>query len=253
MQQIFVLDKRTGKKKLVNVPSYTVMPREISGWSVGGGYNDYVNSLSPTVYYDFGSKFSYPYNISISSSYVLDLSSNKDNASLTSVSWSNQNVGVVNFTGSTSGSALFSLPQLTNYTLFFWVRPTNTGSLPMQVLSTSGSVGVNIVNSGSFTYFNVNNGTNDTDTTKLNLNTWYNLTVTNTSGSNTNIYINGSLDSTFPNSGNIVSGSAALGYKLSTTSSFFTGNIGSFAVFPSVLSPSDITLIYTQFAQRYGY
>lgn len=86
-----------------------------------------------------------------------------------------------------------------------------------------------------------------TSSTALSLNTWYHVAATVTSGS-TQLYINGSLDTTGTNVLNSFTyGKTHVGelyYSQATAARHFAGNIDELALFNSVLTGDEITQLY---------
>lgn len=266
MKQIVVIDKKTGKKKLVNVPSHNIGINEV-GWDSGGGYNDYANALSPILYLDAGNNGSY--TTSFGTTWVdIASSGSADNGTLTNgASYSSDFYGTMNFVSASSQwVSIPDLGSLPRFTVITFAKFDATPVAGTNALITnrfqSGDTNLNFA-IGSFGldnkivggYFTGGTGwkypTGYTVTTGV----WYMFGVT-FDATTIRFYVNGAEYSNISAPATVATStrgvSIAKRWDSSVAGDFFDGMIPMALVYNKVLSASDITLVYNQFAPRYG-
>jgi len=265
MKQIVVIDKKTGKKKLVNVPSHNIGINEV-GWDSGGGYNDYANALSPILYLDAGNNSSY--TTSFGTTWVdIASSGSAQNGTLTNgASYSSDFYGTMNFVSASSQWVsipdLGSLPRFTVITFAKFDAAPVTGTNALVTNRFTGAETYLNFAIGSFGLDNKIVGGFWTNTLgwkyptgyTVSTNTWYMFAVSY-DASTIRFYVNGAEYSNLAVATTV--GTSAQGINIakrwdsSVAGDFFDGMIPVVLIYNKTLSASDITLVYNQFAPRY--
>jgi hypothetical protein len=270
MRRIIVIDKKSGKKKLTNIPSHNIGINQV-GWDSGGGYNDYAGYLGPRLYLDAGRNDSY-YTGSL---YVgtgntwVDVSGNNFNGTLNNgVSYTSNYVGSLDFNradGEWVNTA--DLGSMTNFTAVTFARFDVAPVLGVNALVTNRFTGVESYVNFAIGSFGLDNkivggfwtnvlGWKYPTGYTVSTGVWYMFAVTY-DGATIRFYVNGveysnlAVSATVGTSG--VGVSIAKRWDTSTIpSDFFDGLIPVVIVYNKAISASDITLVYNQFAPRYG-
>jgi len=272
MRQIVVIDKKTGKKKLVNVPSHNLAVNQV-GWDSHGGYNDYANALYPLLYLDAGRVDSYNTSsytgFPVSTTTWIDVASSgsAQNGTLTNGAYySSDNFGTMNFVSASSQwVSVPDLGSLPNFTVIAFAKfdaspVTGTNALVTNRFTGAesyvnfaiGSFGLDNKIVGGF-WTNVLGWKYPTGYT-VSLNTWYMFGVSY-DGSTIRFYVNGAeysntaVSATVGTSGQGIN--IAKRWDSSVAGDFFDGMIPVVLIYNKTLSASDITLVYNQFAPRY--
>jgi hypothetical protein len=242
MKQIVVIDKKTGKKKYVNVPSME------SGYFVSAmsNYSDVALGYGPVVYYDIMR--------SVTGSTLIDLSYNGNNGTAVNNPTYMPNYGGYLIFNGTNNYINTNLPALSPYTVTYVFNAISFVGNEDQLLSTTSSnyFGLSMLTgSGNNHYFNANFSGSAHTASAISLNTWYNVTVTSDGSSSTSIYVNGTLSQTYATGSAISSGSGALGYQFSGSNKYSNIDFVAFAAYNYVLSSAQISNIYSQYKWRY--
>lgn len=272
MQQLIVIDKKTGKKKIVNVPSHNLAINQV-GWDSHGGYNDYANSLSPILYLDAGRVDSYntsSYNgLPVSTTTWIDVASSgsAENGTLTNGAYySSDNFGTMNFVSASSQwVSVPDLGSLPNFTVITFAKFDATPVTGTNALVTNRFTGVETNLNFAIGSFGLDNkivggfwtsalGWKYPTGYTVSTNTWYMFGVSY-DGSTIRFYVNGAEYSNLAISATI--GTSTRGVNIakrwdsSVAGDFFDGMIPVVLIYNKKLSASDITLVYNQFAPRY--
>jgi hypothetical protein len=271
MNQIIVKGK-DGKKRLVNVPSHNIAVNEV-GWDSHGGYNDYANFLSPLLYLDAGRIDSYntsSYNgYPVSTTTWVDVASSgsAQNGTLTNgASYSSDNFGTMNFVSASSQWVsvpdLGSLPRFTVITFAKFDAPPVAGTNALVTNRfQSGDTNLNFA-IGSFGldnkivggYFTGGTGWKYPTGYTVSTNTWYMFGVT-FDATTIRFYVNGAEYSNLTAAATVSTSTRGINiakrWDSSVAGDFFDGMIPVVLIYNKVLSASDITLVYNQFAPRY--
>jgi hypothetical protein len=269
MQQIIVKGK-DGKKKLVNIPSHNLGINQV-GWDSGGGYNDYANYLGPRLYLDAGRNDSY-YSGSLyqnTGTTWIDVSGNNYNGTLNNgVSYTNSYGGSLDFNradGEWVNTA--DLGSMSTFSVVTFARFDVAPVLGVNALVTNrynaGDTNVNFA-IGSFGldnkivggFFTSALGWKYPTGYSVSTGVWYMFGVTY-DGATIRFYVNGA---EYSNTAVVATPatstrgvSIAKRWDSSTIpTDFFDGLIPVTIVYNKLISASDMTLIYNQFAPRYG-
>ena len=269
MQQIFVRGK-DGKKRVVNVPGYNVGINQV-GWDSGGGYNDYASSLNPVLYLDAGRNDSY-YSGSIyqnTGNTWYNIGSTSYNGTLTSgPTYSNVYGGTLQF--NRADGEWVSVPDLGSMSTFtaisfakFDIAPVLGVNALVTNRYNAGDTNVNFA-IGSFGldnkivggFFNSVLGWKYPTGYSVSVDTWYMFGVTY-DGATIRFYVNGAQYSTTAVVATPATSTRGVSIAKRWDSStiptdFFDGMIPVTIVYNKAISANDITLIYSQFAPRYG-
>lgn len=269
MQQIFVRGK-DGKKKLVNIPSHNLGINQV-GWDSGGGYNDYASYLGPKLYLDAGRNDSY-YSGSLyqnTGTTWKDVSGNNYNGTLNNgVSYTSNYYGSLDFNradGEWVNTA--DLGSMSTFSVITFAKFDVAPVLGVNALVTNrynaGDTNVNFA-IGSFGldnkivggFFTSALGWKYPTGYTVSTGVWYMFGVTY-DGATIRFYVNGA---EYSNTAVVATPatstrgvSIAKRWDSSTIpTDFFDGLIPVAIVYNKVISASDMTLIYNQFAPRYG-
>ncbi len=260
MNQLIVLDKKTGKKKIVNVPAYNLDVNQV-GWDSGGGYNDYANYLQPILYLDAGRNDSYTNGTTWT-----DVSGYGYNGTLNGgVTYSSSNYGILNYDGVNGFVSTSDLGSLANWTAVTWVKFDTLNANPKVPAIITNRFGVGdtklnfVIGFGLTAYSQTikagiyNAGWAVTSGYTVSTNVWYNFTATY-DGAALKLYVNGSLfNSTATSiSAQTSTRGVAIGKRWDDPD-YIDGSIPVAIMYNKALSASDVTLVYNQFAPRYGY
>lgn len=262
MNRLIIIDK-TGKKKLVNVPSWDV------GYFIGASsnYADVVYSFRPIVYLDSGRTDSYTgsgsswRNISGSSNFNATLTGS--GASIAAYTTSSN--GLLTFNPSSSNWARVNdIGTLSSFTVTTWcsfARPLNAGVNAVVTNAYGGGANLNytigtINSTNTLIYGGYYNNGWITSSVGIAINTgsWYNFTVSY-NGSVLKFYVNGQLTSSVSSS--TPAATSGLGINIakrwdaSAITDFISASVPVVAIFNTALTDTNIADIYSQFKNRY--
>lgn len=265
MNRLTIIDK-TGKKKLVNVPSWD------AGYFVSAvsSYNDVAYTLTPLIYLDSGRTDSY----SGSGSAWRNLSGSNYTATLTGsggsiATYTTSSSGLLTFNASSSQYARIStdLGNLSSFTVVTWCKFAARPLAGINAIVTNAYGGGANLNYAIGTLNSANNNVYGgyfnsgwiTSSVGISVNTgsWYNFAVTY-DGSVLRYYVNGQLTSS--NSSSAAAASSGLGVNIAkrwdsstAPSDFISASVPVVAIYNSALTANNISDIYSQFKMRYIY
>jgi Concanavalin A-like lectin/glucanases superfamily len=267
MRHLIVVDKKTGKKKHVNVPSWE------DGYFINANstYADVAYSLLPLLYLDVGRIDSYNMgntwkNIASGSAPSL-YNALLTGSGGTSASFVNTNAGILNFASASSQYAIVSndLGSLNNFTAIVWANLATAPAPGTSAIITNRYNGTNGVNFaiGSTTSSNSNiyGGFYTASVGWITAggfapaaNTWYNYAVTYDQ-KQVKFYVNGVLNASVSSSYSASSSGLGLNiakrWDASGTADFITGSVPVAIVYNKALTDRNIFDIYGQFKSRY--
>ena len=268
MQKLIIVDKKTGKKRHVNVPSWD------DGYTINAysTYADVAYSLLPLLYLDVGRVDSYYGTGSTWRNIASGSAPSLYNALLTgsggtTASFVNTNAGILNFASASSQYAVVSndLGSLNNFTAIVWANlaaAPNPGTTALITNRYNGTSGVNFT-IGSVTssnsnvcggFYTASVGWITAGSFAPSPNTWYNYAVTYDQRQ-VKFYVNGVLNASVSSSYSASSSGLGLNiakrWDTSTSTDFVTGSIPVAIVYNKALSDKNIFDIYGQFKLRY--